>query len=57
MILVRVGSVIMVSMGESVPQVDLTDSFPTPFADAFAQRAEEAQADKAPSNGTPASGN
>ncbi|MEU6668217.1 hypothetical protein [Streptomyces sp. NPDC046727] len=49
MILVRVGSVITLSMATSAPQVDMTDSFLTQFADAFAKRAEEAQAGKTPS--------
>lgn len=55
MILVREGSVIMLSMADSGKYVDMPDSFLTRFADVFAQRAEEAQAGKAPSAGIEAS--
>ncbi|MEU1401333.1 hypothetical protein ABZ471_03025 [Streptomyces sp. NPDC005728] len=46
---VRVGSVIMLSMAESVPRVEMTDSFLTKFASVFAQRAGEVQDGRKPS--------
>ncbi|MYW47982.1 hypothetical protein [Streptomyces sp. SID161] len=49
MIVVRAGSVIMLSAAESGTRVKMADSFLTRFADMFAKRAEEAQADKTPS--------
>ncbi|MFF5535362.1 hypothetical protein ACFY71_23230 [Streptomyces cinerochromogenes] len=55
MILVREGSVIMLSMAESGTHVDMADSFLTRFAEVFTQRAEEAQAGKEPSAGIEAS--
>ncbi|WP_030346313.1 hypothetical protein [Streptomyces sp. NRRL S-1022] len=50
-ILVRKGSVIMLSTAWSGTHVDMADSFLTRFAGVFAQRAEEALGGKAPSAG------
>ncbi|MFG2605091.1 hypothetical protein ACGFT2_16330 [Streptomyces sp. NPDC048514] len=50
-IVVREGSVLMMSMAESGTQFDMADSFLTRFAGAFAKRAEEAQAGRTPTAG------
>ncbi|SOD82741.1 hypothetical protein [Streptomyces sp. Ag109_G2-15] len=48
---VRVGSVIMLSMAESVPRIEMADSFLTKFATVFAQRADQVQEGKTPTAG------
>ncbi|WP_225823234.1 hypothetical protein [Streptomyces naphthomycinicus] len=55
MILVREGSVLMLSVAESGLYVEMADSFLTPFADAFAKRAVQAEAGGRPSAGVKAS--